>query len=185
MLIALHSKKRLQLLLGFGFGIIFGIFLHKGGVTKYDIIIGQLLLKDFTVLKIMLSAAATGMAGVYAMKQAGWVELHPKPGSWGMSAIGGLIFGLGFATLGYCPGTVAGAVGNGYLDAAIGGMTGIILGTGLFALAYPRISTGIMKKGDFGEITIPELIKVPDCIIVPIMVIFLIFILLAIESMGL
>ena len=185
MLKVLHIKKRVQLLLGFVFGIIFGLFLHKGGATKYDIILGQLLLTDFTVVKIMLSAAVTGMIGIHAMKLFGWVELHPKPGSWGMSAVGGLIFGIGFAVLGYCPGTIAGAVGNGYLDAALGGVIGIIIGSGIFALIYPRVMTGILKKGDFGDITFPKLIRVPDCIIVPVAAAFLILILLALESKGL
>jgi len=181
----LHSKKRLQLILGFIFGIVFGIFLHKGGATKYDIILGQLLLTDFTVIKIMLSAAVTGMIGIFIMKQFGAVELHPKPGSWGMSAIGGLIFGIGFATLGYCPGTIAGAVGNGYLDAALGGVIGIIIGAGIFAAVYPKVVNSILTKGDFGDITLPKLIKAPDWIIVPIVAIFLVFILLVLEAKGL
>jgi len=98
------------------FGIVFGFLLHKGGATEYDVILGQLLLTDFTVLKIMLSAVLTGMIGIYAMKSQGWVKLYPKAGSIGKSVIGGLIFGVGFAVLGCCPGTIAGAVGNGYLD---------------------------------------------------------------------
>ena len=59
--------KRTQLFWGFLFGIIFGFLLQKGGVTKYDVIIGQLLLTDFTVLKIMLTAVITGMIGIYFM----------------------------------------------------------------------------------------------------------------------
>ncbi|HSG26910.1 MAG TPA: YeeE/YedE thiosulfate transporter family protein [Candidatus Krumholzibacterium sp.] len=185
MLTALHSKKGLQLFLGFVTGIIFGVFLHKGGATKYDVIVGQLLFEDFTVVKIMLSAAVTGMIGIYAMRTVGLVQLHPKPGSWGMSAIGGLIFGVGFATLGYCPGTIAGAVGNGYLDAAIGGVVGIIAGAGIYAAVYPRLKDGILKKGDFGTRTLPELMKVPTCVIVPIVAAALIFILLVLEHYGL
>lgn len=111
-----------QLLWGLAFGIAFGFLLQKGGVTKYDIIAGQLLLKDFTVVKVMLSAILTGMVGIYFMKSRGWVELYPKSGSLGMNVIGGLIFGAGFAILGYCPGTIAGAIGNGYLDALVGGL---------------------------------------------------------------
>ena len=137
--------NRSQLIWGFVFGIVFGFLLQKGGVTKYDVIIGQLLLEDFTVIKIMLSAVVTGMIGIHLMKSLGWIELNPKSGSWGKNAIGGLIFGLGFALLGYCPGTIAGAIGNGYLDALVGGLTGILLGSGLLAAAYPRLRSGILK----------------------------------------
>jgi len=128
------------------FGLIFGFLLHKGGATKYEVILGQLLLSDFTVLKIMLAAVATGMIGVYFMKSQGWVKLSVKKGSFGMNVIGASIFGVGFAVLGYCPGTIAGAVGNGYLDALIGGVAGIILGTWLFAILYPKLKDGIMKS---------------------------------------
>ena len=70
------KKHESPLVWGLAFGIVFGFLLQKGGATKYDIIIGQLLLTDFTVLKIMLSAVLTGMIGIYFMKSMGWVQLH-------------------------------------------------------------------------------------------------------------
>ncbi len=160
------EKDSSSLLWGLVFGIAFGFLLQKGGVTKYDVIIGQLLLTDFTVLKIMLSAVLIGMIGIHAMKSFGWVELHPKSGSAGMNIIGGLIFGVGFAVLGYCPGTISGAIGNGALDALVGGLAGILIGSGLFAALYPRLSQGILKKGNFGDLTFPRLFKVNDLVIV-------------------
>jgi hypothetical protein len=159
-------RDRTTLLWGFTFGIAFGFLLQKGGATKYDVIIGQLLLTDFTVLKIMLSAVFTGMIGIHAMKSLGWVQLHLKRGSVGMNVIGGLIFGVGFGVLGYCPGTIAGAIGNGYLDALAGGLPGLLIGAGLFASLYPRLSDGILKKGDFGDLTLPQLFKVNDWVVV-------------------
>jgi len=83
-----------------------------------------------------------------------------------MNIIGGLIFGVGFAVLGYCPGTIAGAIGNGALDALVGGLAGILIGSGLFAALYPRLSRGILLKGDFGDLTFPRLFKVNDWVIV-------------------
>ncbi|MDO8970178.1 MAG: YeeE/YedE thiosulfate transporter family protein [Saprospiraceae bacterium] len=164
--ISIPKKGLSPLLWGLAFGIVFGFLLQKGGATKYDVIVGQLLLTDFTVLKIMLSAVLVGMVGIYAMKTLGWVELDPKSGSAGMNIIGGLIFGIGFAVLGYCPGTISGAIGNGALDALVGGLAGILIGSGLFAALYPRLSQGILKKGDFGDLTFPRLFKVNDRVIV-------------------
>ena len=170
---------------GLVFGVVFGFLLQKGGATKYDVIVGQLLLTDFTVLKIMLSAVLVGMPGVYLMKQLGWVQLQPKSGSVGMNIIGGLIFGVGFALLGYCPGTIAGAIGNGYLDALVGGLIGIWLGTGLFAALYPRLNNGILRLGEYGDITLPKLFKVNDwAVILPVMGI-IIALFLWLESAGL
>ncbi len=46
-----EKKDISPLLWGLAFGIVFGFLLQKGGATKYDVIIGQLLLTDFTVLQ--------------------------------------------------------------------------------------------------------------------------------------
>lgn len=183
--ISVPRKKISPLLWGLAFGIVFGFLLQKGGTTKYDVIVGQLLLTDFTVLKIMLSAVLIGMPGIYAMKTLGWVELNPKSGSAGMNIIGGLIFGVGFAVLGYCPGTIAGAIGDGALDAAIGGLAGILIGSGLFAALYPRLSQGILKKGDFGDMTFPRLFKVNDWVIVVPVAALIFFVLFWLERSGL
>jgi len=164
----LHAQKGLQLVLGLIIGVIFGFLLQKGGVTSYDIIIGQLLLTDFTVIKIMLTAVITGMLGVHLLRSLGLAQLHPKPGSLGASVIGGLIFGVGFALLGYCPGTVAGAVAQGYLDALFGGVVGILIGAGIFAALFQKLEGLVLHKGDFGELTFPQLLNVnPWAVVIP------------------
>jgi hypothetical protein len=181
----ISKKDKSPLVWGLFFGILFGFLLQKGGATKYDVIIGQLLLSDFTVLKIMLSAVLTGMIGIYLMKTLGWVELNPKSGSMGSNIIGGLIFGVGFAVLGYCPGTIAGAIGNGYLDALAGGLAGILIGSGIFAALYPRLKSGILKKGDFGNLTLPQLFKVNDWVVVVPVAVLIFLLLIGLERVGL
>jgi len=185
MLQSIHSQKGLQLGLGLFMGIIFGFLLQKGGVTQYDVIIGQLLLEDFTVLKVMLSAVITGMIGVYLLKGLGLVKLHTKPGSFGSSIIGGLIFGIGFGVLGYCPGTAVGAAGQGSLDALFGGIPGILFGAWLFSTLYPNLEKGILKKGDFGELTLPELLKMNHWVVIFPVCIAVIALLFFIEKAGL
>ena len=109
-----------QLALGLLFGLAFGFLLQKGGVAKYHILLGVLLLEDFTVIKVMLSAIIVGMVGVLTMNRLGLVELHLKPTRYAANVLGGLVFGVGFALIGYCPGTGAAALGQGNYD-AIGG----------------------------------------------------------------
>ena len=179
------QTKKWKLFWGLVFGIVFGFLLQKGGVTKYDVIITQLLLTDFTVLKIMMSAVFTGMIGLYIMQNMGWIKLRPKVGSWGKNAIGGLIFGAGFAMLGYCPGTIAGAVGNGYLDAMTAGLAGIVLGSGLLAAAYPRLKEGVLTRGNFGNITLPEVLKVNNWVVIIPLAILIILIFYLLEASGL
>lgn len=185
MLKTIHAKKNAQLAIGFGAGILFGFLLQKGGVTRYDVILGQLLLTDFTVVKIMLSAVVTGMIGVYLLRTLGLAQLHPKSGSLGSSMVGGLIFGVGFGLLGYCPGTLAGAIGQGSLDALLGGLIGVLIGTGLFSEFFPKLDRTVLNKGHFGEITLPQWLKVnPWQVILPL-TIGIIALLFLIERSGL
>ena len=181
----MKNNNNKTLFWGAFFGIIFGFLLQKGGATKYEVILGQLLLTDFTVLKIMLSAVVTGMLGIHVMRKLGWVEFSPKFGSVGKNVPGGLIFGFGFALLGFCPGTIAGAVGNGYLDASVGGLIGIVIGSGLFAAIFPKIKNGILAKGDYGNITVQEALNVNEwVVIIPLSVIIVVGLFL-LESAGL
>jgi hypothetical protein len=181
----IRSNRRAQLILGLIVGFFFGFLLQRGGVSEHDVILGQLLLTDFTVVKVMLSAVITGMLIVHTLRSLGLGQLHPKPGSVGTSVVGGLLFGVGFAVLGYCPGTAVAAVGQGGLDALFGGVTGILIGSGLFAAAYPRLAKGILSKGYFGGVTLPELFKVNPWVVVVPAAVLLTALLAWLESAGL
>ena len=179
----LRSKRRAQLAIGLFIGIGFGFLLQKGGVTRYDVIVGQLLLADFTVFKVMASAVIVGMVGIHLLRSLGLASLHPKAGSWGSSALGGLIFGVGFGLLGYCPGPIAGAVGQGSVDALLGGFCGVLLGAGVFAWAYPRLEEKVLRRGEFGDKTIPEILGVSSWLVVIPAALIMIGLLLWIEEM--
>jgi hypothetical protein len=159
--------------------------LQRSGVTHYDTILNQLLLTDFTVVKVMLTAVIVGMLGVHLMRSLGWVKLQPKPGSVGKSIVGGLIFGVAFAVLGYCPGTIVGGVAQGALDALVGGLIGIIFGSWLFAVYYPKLQKPVLLKGDFGELTLPQLLKVNAWVVVVPAAILLAVLLFVLQSFGL
>ena len=121
---------------------------------------------------------------MHLLRNLGLAQLHPKPGAIGTSVIGGLIFGVGFGILGYCPGTVAGAVGQGSMDALLGGVVGILVGAGLFAAVYHKIHDPILSKGHFGEITLPELFKVSPWIVVVPVAVLIVTLLILIEKAG-
>ena len=182
MLERLHNSKPATLVLALVFGVLFGFFLQKGGVTHYAVIVNQLLLVDFTVVKVMLSAVVVGMIGIYAMKGLGWVTLHPKPGSWAADVIGGLMFGAGFALLGYCPGTAVGAAGQGNMDALVGGVVGMATGAGIFAALYPALKKRVLDKGSFGALTLPALFKVNGWLVIVPVCVLIVLLLALIES---
>ena len=113
---------------------------QKGGVGTYHILIGQLLFQDWTVVKIMATAVAVGMVGIFTLHQFAKVNLHIKPTKLGPNVLGGLLFGVGFALIGYCPGTVAAALGQGNWDALFA-MAGLVAGSWIYAEA-----SGFLKK---------------------------------------
>ncbi len=184
MLENLRKNDKAQKLLGLLFGIAFGVFLQKAGVTRYGVIIGQLLLVNFTVLKVMMSAVVVGMVGIHFMHGRGWVNLHVRSGSFGSTVIGGLIFGAGFALLGYCPGTAAGAIGQGAMDALVAGVPGLILGSWLFAALYPRL-TPVLSTGEFSHKTLQELFHLGTWQTIVPVVIVIVALLAGLEWLGL
>lgn len=183
MLDRIRSNRRVQLALGLIFGACFGFLLQKGGVTRYSVILGQLLLEDWTVLKVMLTAVIVGSVGVHILIAMGLATGHRKSASFGKVVVGGLIFGLGFGLLGYCPGTGMGAVGQGSLD-AIAGVLGMILGAASFAAVYPKVKDGLLRKGSFGEMTLADLLHVPVWLAVTCTVAVVLAALLLIEKLG-
>lgn len=154
-----------DLLYGLLTGILFGFFLQKGRVLRYDKQIGALRFQDFTIMKFMLSHIAVAMVGVYLLHDLGLVKLAIKPAILGGVIIGGLLFGLGWGLLGYCPGTSLGALGEGRWD-AIWGILGGLVGAGLYAEAYPFMKTTVLTWGDYGKITLPQVLGINHWIVI-------------------
>ncbi|MBA3483607.1 MAG: YeeE/YedE family protein [Pirellulales bacterium] len=154
------ANRTKQLALGLLFGVIFGFLLQKGGVAKYHVLLGILLLEDFTVIKVMLSAIVVGMLGIFTLHAMGLVELHIKPTRYAANIIGGLLFGVGFALIGYCPGTGAAALGQGNYD-AIAGIIGLLAGSYLYAEGSAKLGQTVESWGDRGKLTLPQILRVP------------------------
>lgn len=174
-------------------GLVFGFLLQKGGVTRYQVIIGQFLFKDFTVLKVMLTAIVTGAIGIYGMRAMGMdFPLHIKPAAMAPVLVGGLIFGVGMALLGFCPGTGMAALGDGARD-AWPGVIGMLVGGGVFAAFYPSIQNGFMKAWTLSaevagktsnKITLAELSHVSTWVYVIGVAVLAIVVFVLIEKFG-
>ena len=169
-----------QLVLGLVFGIVFGFLLQKGGVAKYEVLMGQFFLTDFTVVKIMLTAVAVGMVGIFSMRAMGLVKLHVKPTRYASNIVGGLLFGVGLGLLGYCPGTGAAALGQGNYD-AIAGIAGLMAGSYLYAETSDFLSGTIQKIGNRGGIMLPDLLGMRVTLFLVAFVPLLALILVALE----
>ena len=174
----------MSLIYGLVTGILFGILLQKAEVLRFDKQVGALRLMDMTIFKFMLSAIAVGAVGVYLLKDLGLITLSLKGTSIGAQVLGGTLFGIGWAILGYCPGTAGGALGEGRID-AIWGILGMLFGGGIYALAYPFFKANVIGIGNFGKITLPQILGINHWIIVVVFVAFIIFMFGFFEKKGL
>lgn len=174
----------MMLIYGLVTGIIFGFLLQKARVIRYDKQLGALRLLDMTIVKFMLSTVLVAMVGTYFLKDLGVIKLSIKTTILGSVILGGLIFGIGWGLLGYCPGTSLGALGEGRYD-AFWGILGMLTGAALYAEAYPVMKMTVLTWGDFGKITMPELLGINHWIIIVILVIGGLFLFRWFEKKGL
>lgn len=155
----------MEYFLGIITGFIFGFLLQKAKVLRFEKQVGFLRLKDMTIIKFMFSAILVGMVGIYLLKDLGIISLKLKDTHIGAQAIGGLLFGIGWAILGYCPGTAVGAVGEGRWHATWGVM-GMLVGAAIYAELYTFIKGTVLTWGNFGKITIPDILHINHWIII-------------------
>lgn len=149
------------LLLGALTGLVFGFLLQKGGVSTHRVIVEQFLLRDFTVLKIILTAVVVGGVGVFALADSGAIAgLKLKSTHVLGNVLGGVLFGGGMAVLGYCPGTGVAAIGQGSRDAIVG-VLGMVFGAGVYAFAFPFLDAHVLSVGDLGKVTLEDSIGGP------------------------
>lgn len=142
------------------FGCIFGFLLHRGGVANYNVIVNQFRFRDFTVLKIMMTAIAVGGLGVLALHAAGLANYHIKAANMLGVVLGAAIFGVGMVIYGYCPGTAITAAAAGSLHALVG-LFGIVVGGTLYAFSFPWISSRVLTVGSLGKVRLPDVTGVP------------------------
>src|SRR5690606_25148643 len=99
---------------------------------------------------------------------------------YGATIVGGLIFGVGFGLIAYCPGTNAAAVGQGNLDALVG-ILGMMAGSYLFALSSKWTGGTVSTWGKRGKITLADALNLPRGVVVAIMAPLLIAVLVVLE----
>jgi len=153
------------LLLGIITGILFGFFLQKAQAIRFERQVGFLLLKDMTIIKFMLSAIMVGAVGIYLCKDLGIISFSIKATDVAAQIIGGLLFGIGWAIAGYCPGTSLGALGEGRIH-ALWAILGMLVGAGLYAEVYPALKSNVLAWGNLGKITVPDILKINHWVII-------------------
>jgi hypothetical protein len=165
-------------------GVLFGFLLQSCRVSRYDKQVGALRLMDMTIFKFMLTGIITAMVLIYILKDLGVVSIHVMPLSLGANLVGGLVFGVGWAMLGYCPGTAAAALGEGRLDAAIG-IIGMVFGAAIYAEIFPLLEGTVLSWGKYRLYTLPQLAGLNHWLVIPIVVIGIVLAFRWFEKKGL
>ncbi|MCS7005677.1 MAG: YeeE/YedE family protein [Cytophagales bacterium] len=101
-------------------GILFGIVLVKSEVASWFRVQEMFRLQSFHMYGVIGSAVLTGMIAVWLIKKLNIktiygekIEIYPKKFNKGQ-IFGGLLFGLGWAMTGACPGPLYAQVGLGF-----------------------------------------------------------------------
>ncbi len=162
-------------------GIFFGIFLQRAQVLRYDKQVGALRFLDMTIFKFMLSAIIVAAVGIYILKYYNLIKLSVKGTSIGGQLIGGSLFGIGWGILGYCPGTAVGALAEGRTD-ALWGIFGMLCGAALYAEAYPFLKAHIISLGNYGKITLPQVLGISPGIVIAVFALIIIAMFLLFEN---
>ncbi len=128
------------------FGTLFGFVLSRARATDYDTIAAMFRFTDLHLMFVIALAIGTAALGFWLLRRTGnrtlsgqAIELPAK--RWHRGAIwGGLIFGVGWALSGACPGTALAQVGEGKL-VALFTVAGILAGTYVYGLVRSKVGT--------------------------------------------
>lgn len=159
-----------NLIYGLITGIIFGFIMQRARVIRFDKQVGAMLLKDMTIVKFMFTAILVAMAGIYLLADLNVVQITGRAMVTGGVIIGGALFGIGWAMLGYCPGTSWGALGEGRLDALVG-ILGLFTGAVIYSKIYPALESTILTWGNYGNITIPDALGLNHWLVIGVFVV--------------
>jgi len=124
-------------------GVFFGFTLSRSGASEYNYIYYMFTGENFKLAFLMATAIVTGAIGLAVLKWSGnkdingqEIKISKKPLNQ-YTIVGGILFGIGWAISGACPGTALVQIGEGKI---IGLFTvfGIVCGTYIYALLVQK-----------------------------------------------
>ena len=129
----------------FVIGIIFGIVMYKSEAASWFRIYEMFQFQSFHMYGIMGSALVLGILGVYLIKKYRLrsidgepIKFTPKEKGFSRYMYGGVIFGLGWALAGSCPGPIYTLIGAGYISILVV-LAGALLGTFIYGLLRDKL----------------------------------------------
>ncbi|HEX9565811.1 MAG TPA: DUF6691 family protein [Gemmatimonadaceae bacterium] len=148
-------------------GIAFGIILERSGLGDPRVIAGQLIGRNFTVVRVMFGAIVTAMLGLAWASAAGLVDMGSiamPPTDLPAQALGAVVFGGGFALAALCPGTACVAASSGRRD-GLAAVAGMFAGTALTPAIWPALA-GFVAEVPTENATLASDLGVPTGLVV-------------------
>jgi len=169
------------LFVGLIIGTIFGFVLEKARVFEPGVIIGQFQFRNFIMLKVFLTAVATGLLIFTSFQLLGFEGLSWKVTVYKADIIGGLVLGTGIALAGACPGTLFAQLGVGYKDAFMI-LAGAFLGAFTFMNLQDYLQIELLSGYPHEKLTWDIVLGVPYWLTALILFLVIIMVLKLLES---
>ena len=126
-------------------GILFGIIMSKAEIVSWFRIYEMFKFQSFHMYGIIGSAVLLGMVSMYMFKKnliksyiGETIHVEPKKKGWKRNLFGGIVFGLGWALAGTCPGPMFVLLGMGIFSILVV-ILGAFLGTFVYGLFYNKL----------------------------------------------
>ena len=143
-------------------GVAMGALLQRVRASSPGLILANLRLENLSIIKFMATTIGVGMILVYLLDAAFPQLLHfdVKPTYLIGVGLGGIVFGVGFALGGYCPGTCVVGASEGRRD-ALWAIIGGVVGALLFTLLYNVMLEPLIKPLDLGKVRVQDYVHAP------------------------
>ena len=138
-------------------GVMFGGIIQYTRVDKFEKIAGFAMLKDTIVPKMLFLTIGLTSIALYFLIDAGGAHYHIKPLNYQGLILGGILFGIGMAILGKCPGTGPISIAEGRIDVLVASIGGLFGGL-VFTLFFDDIFKPLMGDS-YGKTTILDFFK--------------------------
>ena len=126
-------------------GVFFGILMYKSEAASWFRIYEMFHFQSFHMFGLMGSALATGVLAIQFIKRKkikdidqNEINIPNKDRSITRYLVGGILFGLGWALAGACPGPIFVLTGAGYLPMVVV-LVSALVGTWLYGLLKDRL----------------------------------------------
>lgn len=154
----------MTLVYGLLVGIVMGALIQRVGASNPAMILASLRLKDLTIIKFMATTIGVATIVTYLLDMGMPMHIDVKPTYVVGVAIGGLIFGAGFAIGGFCPGTCVVGIAEGRRDGLVALLGGVV-GATVFAMVYKLIEAPLIKPLSYGKITWADVLGAPPVLV--------------------